>query len=60
MVKTIICGHSQMLESFNKYNLNSYNCYKLFGIDILIDDKLKPWLLELNNYPSFCLSPLDR
>ena len=27
-------------------------CYKLFGVDVMLDDKLKPWLLELNNFPS--------
>ena len=60
VVKTIICAHSEVLESFKQHNLNSYNCYKLFGVDILIDDKLKPWLLELNNYPSLCQTALDR
>ena len=60
VVKTIICAHSDILSSFNQHNLNTYNCYKLFGVDILLDEKLKPWLLEFNNYPSLCQAPIDR
>ena len=32
----------------------------MFGFDILIDEKLQPWLLEVNLTPSLaCDSPLD-
>lgn len=27
--------------------------YQIFGFDILIDTKLKAWLLEINDHPSF-------
>lgn len=27
--------------------------FHVIGIDILVDDKLNPWLLEANNNPSF-------
>ena len=36
-----------------------YNCYKLFGFDILYDEDLKPWLIEVNNIPSLFTNPVD-
>ena len=60
VIKSIICGHSDILERYKKNIRSDYNCYKLFGIDIFLDDKLKPWLLELNNFPSLCTPSLDR
>jgi len=35
-------------------------CFEILGFDIIFDNKLKPYLLEINHAPSFNIdSPLD-
>ena len=36
-------------------------CFEVLGFDIFIDDKVKPWLIEVNSLASFQTdSPLDK
>lgn len=40
--------------------LGASTCFQLMGFDILLDWKLRPWLLEINNSPSLNLdAPID-
>ena len=44
--KTILLGYDTMKKECISLK-SRYNCYKLLGFDIMLDENLKPWVLEV-------------
>jgi len=61
IIKTILSIEPALKHAFDMYVPFRNNCFELLGFDILIDNLLNPWLLEVNLSPSLnCDSPIDQ
>lgn len=49
---TVIAAREAMRRQSQTISTNAAGCYELIGLDCMIDNNLKPWILECNLSPS--------
>ncbi len=64
LVKTLCSGQPILAHNYKSCQPDNYHnnmCFEILGMDVILDSKLRPFLLEVNHTPSFTTdTPLDK
>jgi hypothetical protein len=61
VVKTLISAEPKIVGKINSYRVPRGACFELYGYDILLDENLRAWLVEVNCMCSLASSsPFDK
>ena len=63
VIKTICSIQPYLAHKYKTCQIDNFSnnmCFEILGFDVMIDHKLKPWLIEVNHTPSFTTdTPFD-
>ena len=48
IIKSLISIEPHIVNNFNRYSKHKNTCFEVYGFDVIIDAKLKAWILEVN------------
>jgi len=60
-MKTLLAVEVPINTNMQLHVPSRNNCFQLLGFDVMLDEALKPWLIEVNTAPSLATdSPMDK
>lgn len=64
ITKTILAAQPHVNHTYTTlfpHSNDGFTCFEILGFDVMLDERLNPWLIEVNHTPSLaCDTPLDR
>ncbi|KAG4084290.1 TTL-domain-containing protein [Neocallimastix lanati (nom. inval.)] len=52
VIKSLISVNKNEIEREKEYPISSNSLFHLYGLDVMIDDNSKSWLIEINDHPA--------